>query len=372
MGRAVLIVGGGIAGLSTAWSLSRRGWSDVLLVERGELGGQASRQNASILKELSSDPVTAELARRGADFLRNPPAGFADGPLVEECGLFLVADEASATRLEAVLRSAHGVPFERLSPARLAQRLPFYRGPLAEAAFFPRDGRIHVHRVLEAYARGAREGGVELWTGRGVRELLREDGRVLGVRLEDGSSIHAETTVLASGAWAGEMARQVGSRLEFRPTRRHLLVTGSDDRLPPEGAIVWRLDESFYARPERGGWLACTCDQTDVEPDRLAPDPSEQRAIMDAARASLDPAPTGEPQDFWCGMRTFTPDGRFAIGPDPDLDGLFWVAGLGGAGMGTGPAVGELAASLLTGEATQEPWAQALAPARFRDTAVGS
>ncbi len=361
-----LIVGGGIAGLSTAWNLGQLGGERVLVLEReSAFGTHASAQNASILKELGEDSLTSELERRSARFLRNPPAGFADGPLVEECGLYLIADASSEEAFDDVLSRADGVLHEILTASQVRERLGFYRRPVTRAAFFPRDGRVQVPRLLAAFAEGAREKGVHLQTNAEVSGLLREDGVVRGATLTDGTEIRAKTTVLASGAWAGALAEKVGSRLRFRPTRRHLLVSAPTATVDPGGSILWHIDGRFYVRPERGGWLACAGDQTDVDPDRLELDPAEPRRISSVAAEAVTGFPSGPPQDRWCGLRTFSSDGSFVIGADPDLPGLFWVAGLGGAGIGCGPELGRTAARLLLGRAVDEPWVRDLSPGRF-------
>jgi len=201
---------------------------------------------------------------------------------------------------------------------------------------------------------------------RAVVALEEEGGRVSGVRLESGESVRAEATILAAGGWAGALAAAHGSRVRLRPTRRHLLVTRPDPRIDRHWPVLWHLGpDEFYCRPESGGLLICACDIEDVDPERVVRDERMKEALV--ARAllhlpSLDQARAGA---FWCGMRTLTDDGRFAVGPDPDRDGLFWVAGLAGAGMVCSAEVGRIASALLLGEPVGREVARALAPTRL-------
>jgi glycine/D-amino acid oxidase-like deaminating enzyme len=365
----VLIIGGGVAGLSTAWWLARRGVRGVVVLERNAaLGREASAQNAAILRTAMTDPVLQELAFQGADFLRAPPTGFADVPLVDECGLILIAGKDDAAELARWGDSvARHTEVEELNAAELARRAPHYALPVERALRIPREGRIEIAALVEGFARGARERGVELRTNQACTELLAVHGEVLGARLADDRVIRARTTVLAAGGWAGRIGRAAGSRVALRSTRRHLLVTERDARIDPRWPVVWGLGESFYSRPERGGLMLCACDQTDVDPDRCAPDPSVAADIARKAARSLPAFAAARTADFWCGMRTMTRDERFAIGPDPDLAGLFWVAGLGGQGMlSSGPA-GRLAAELIERGESDDPLAPALAPTRLAE-----
>jgi D-arginine dehydrogenase len=366
----VLILGGGVAGLATAWHLGQRGSASVLVCEREPLlGSMASAQNAAILRTLGADPLTTRLARAGADFLRRPPAGFTEVPLVEPTGLLLVAAGEAADALERVRRELPDGGGARALDATEARRLAPHLGHAPDDAtrlflFFPDEGRIDVAALVDALAAGARASGVELRTSAAAERLLVEEGRVCGTVLADGSTVRARTTVLAAGGWAGLLGHAAGSRVRLRPTRRHLLVTAADTAVDPRWPVLWIEDAGFYCRPESGGLLLSACDLVDVHPDACLPDPEVKGAIAAKTTRHLPAHAHAGAAHFWCGLRTLTADDRFALGPDPDLRGLFWVAGLGGHGMTAGTEVGRLAASLLLGGAEDPELALALAPGR--------
>ena len=188
---------------------------------------------------------------------------------------------------------------------------------------------------------------------------------MIGVRLEDGQEIRAETTVIAAGGWSGELGAELGSRVRLQPTRRHLMVTAPDRRVDPAWPVVWCLGEEFYCRPESGGLLLCACDQEVVDPNTCHPTGEMCQVVAEKAARLLPSHADAGAAHFWCGIRTLTEDGRFVIGFDPELRNLFWVAGLGGHGMVCSFEVGRLAADLLSGCDKDREVARALSPARF-------
>jgi glycine/D-amino acid oxidase-like deaminating enzyme len=367
-----LIVGGGIAGLSTAWHLAASEGGRILLLERENvLGSMSSGLNAGILRTLGSDALTTTLGRRSTKLFLEPPPCFGDAPLVDPCGLLLVADQGHTEELASWIKAAGLGPDEApdVGPAGCKRLAPHFGGEVAVAHWFPGEGRLDVAALVEGFARGARQRGVEIRTGAEVTGLLtrRTDssaGGVSGVRLSSGQEIRAGITILASGGWAGNLGIGAGSRVRLRPTRRHLLTTRVDASVDPSWPVVWSLSDGFYCRPESGGLLLCACDQVEVDPDHCVVDEQILETIAEKAQRLLPDYGDAGIAHYWCGMRTLTRDDRFAIGPDPDLAGLFWVAGLGGHGMVCGPEVGRLAADRLLGAST-DPLHPALDPSRL-------
>lgn len=361
----ILIVGGGVAGLATAWWLARRGVQDVLLLERETaLATHSSRKNAAILRTGGDEEDVERLAIESAAQLREPPCGFAERPLLDPCGILIaVAGMESAWERRALLDGRA----ERLPEARLESIAPALVLEGRRGIWFPGEGRIDIEALLAGFERGARAGGVAIECASRAVELLVRGGEVLGARVGD-RVFRAERTLLAAGGWAAEPALAKGSRVHLRPTRRHLVVTAPDPRVDPRGPVVWIEDDAFYARPESGGLLISACDEADANPDDAEPVPAErERALAKAARWLPSLAPFSVAR-WWQGIRTLAPDRRFVIGPDPDLAGLFWCAGLGGHGMLASFRIGELAADALLG-GRAEP---SVSPSRFAPEAARS
>ncbi len=341
----ILIVGGGVAGLATAWWLARRGARDVVLVERERaLATHSSRKNAAILRTATDEADLEPIAIRSAAFFREPPPGFSDRPILDPCGV-LIAVEGSENAWER--RALADGRAERITEAQCAERAPALAAAGRRALWFGREGRIDIEALLLGFEGGARAGGVRIDRSSNALELLVEGGAVVGARLGDGRDIRADRTLVAAGGWAAELAIAAGSRVRLRPTRRHLVLTREDARVDPRGPVVWVEDDAFYARPESGGLLLCACDEVDARPDDTVPvDAERDRALAKAARWIPSLAPFAVAR-WWMGVRTIGPGRRFVIGPDEDVPGLHWCAGLGGHGMLASFRVGELAADAL-------------------------
>ncbi|HJU84683.1 MAG TPA: FAD-dependent oxidoreductase [Holophagaceae bacterium] len=345
----ILIVGGGIAGLSTACHLAEAGATSIALVDRELVPGfYASGHNAGIARQLTGRMEHSRLAVRGRNRLAEA------GLLAPTGGLLLAAEAPSLDALEAEAH-ALGLAVQRGA----GPGLPGLRA-LAHLAV-PSDGVIDVHGLLGHCARRARELGAALRYGCAVEAIVPlADG--FEVQTSDGL-LRAGRLVNAAGAWAPELGRRAGGLdLELKPMRRHL--AWSDLPWPQDAPWAWWVDRPLYLRAESGGVLLCPCDESQVEPPPPGIQPDTDPTALDdlceqltALAPELMEAPIAR---AWSGLRTFSPDRRFVIGPDPLNPRLFWVAALGGHGMTTGLAVGELAARLLLEGGDHE-----LAPGRF-------
>lgn len=362
----VLIVGGGIAGVATAWELSRRGVRDVVLLERDAgLGRRATGQSAAILRSVMAEPAVRRASLQGSRFLRNPPPDFGAARPVDPCGLLLVADAGSRGELRDWHAALAGeLELVDLAAEQVRARAPHWRGPCDHGLYVPEEGRLDVPAILAAFERGARAGGVEFRLGARVAALARTDSAVSGVVLADGTRIAAERVVLAAGAWSSELARAAGSPIRLEAKRRHLALTLRSARVEPRWPVVWALGEPFYARVEGDALVVCVCDAATVEPDRATLDPAVVARLHERVAACLpDFAGLGLAR-AWCGLRTFAEDGDFVIGPDPALAHLVWVGGLGGHGITAASTVARLASDWIVEGGSRDPLAPHFAPGR--------
>jgi len=346
----VLIVGGGIAGLSTAFHLARSGVRGVVLAEREALPGfHASGRNAGIARQLTGRPEHTALAIQGRERLAQA------GLMETRGGILLGADPGGAGPLA---REAEVFGLEAI----LAEGSPYGELKAAEHLRVAGDGIIDIYGLLAACVQGAREGGVSLRFGCPVT-VLEADGAGFTVDL-GGARLRVRTLVNAAGAWAGALGRGAGGLdLAFAPLRRHL--AWSREPYPATRPYTWWADRPFYLRPERGGVLLCPCDEGPVDPPGPGAQPRVDAAVLAGLEASRGDLAPGLPElplaRAWAGIRTFSPDRRFVLGPDPVNPRLFWVAGLGGHGMTSGLAVGAWAARALR----EEIPGGALDPGRF-------
>ena len=363
----VVIVGGGIAGAAVAYFLAERGLTDVLLLEREpQPGYHATGRSAAVLSELDPIPTLQQLKVQSAGFLRAPPAGFAEDPLLVPSGIMLLFREPSWSAIRSVAPAieAAGTRLVLLDPAAALARVPVLLADRFDGAvLLPEDGHIDVHGLLWGYLRHARRAGAVQRFGVAVRGVRVEGGRATAVVTDDGE-VRARWVVNAAGAWAAEVGALAGAPLALVPHRRTIVVFDV-----PMDASAWPMVASdadrLYFAPESGGLKLSPMDEDPIAPCDARPD-DEVIAAGLARLARLAPAivPRGL-RRRWSGLRTFAPDRVPVVGEDPRVRGFFWLAGQGGAGIETSPTYGAVAADLLVDGRTDRFDATLLSPSRF-------
>jgi len=368
----VIIVGAGIAGASFAYFLSRCGVSDVLLVERERTAGcHATGRSAAVAYPLDPHPVIQQLKAPGIDFLRDPPEGFSQHPLLTRCGAMLVLKDplwSSVRKAVAETAAPPGVAIDLLSGEEARHRVPALDARECDGALFlPDAARIDVHELLGSYLRGAKQRAVE----------VRYDLEITGIRIDRGActgvvtprgEIRASRIVDAAGAWAGELGRLAGAApIELTPRRRCAIVYQTPEGLDASRwPHVGSAQHSVYFEAESGGLLMSPMDEEpmpacDAQPDELA-----IAAGLERLRALAPDLVPRSIRRSWAGLRTFCSDGAPVVGEDPILPGFFWLAGQGGNGIATSGGLGPVAVDLFTEGRTERLDVSLLSPARFR------
>ena len=369
----VVVIGAGIAGAAAAWHLAEH--ASVVMVEReGHPGAHATGRSAALHTETSGAPVVSTLAAVSRPFLAEPPAGFTDHALLSPRGLLWIARAGERGRLEdkAAAAAAHGVEVHRLDSSQCRELVGVLRPEAAAAGVFePHAMNIDVDGLLQGFLRGARRRGAELRLGAGVTAVAERAG---GWRVRAGDRHwDCDVVVNAAGAWCDPVAESAGVEpLGLRPLRRSVFVFP-----PPEGVSVagwpmaWDIGNRFYFEPEGPMLLVSPVDETPSEPCDARAETIDIARGVEEFEAATDLQVRGV-RRTWAGLRTFTPDDVPAAGFDPDSPGFFWLAGQGGYGIKTSPALGRLSAALILGEEPPVPpdAVAALDPARFRPGAA--
>jgi D-arginine dehydrogenase len=366
MRTAWVIVGAGIAGAAAAWALARRRLGPGVVLEREPLPGMhASGRNAALAYQAEGEAPLRLLAARSVAHLRALDQG--RQALLKPTGALTLAGRRTwfdlAARHQGCRRA--GIPTTLLPRQRAVRRFPFLERVEFEAALWsPTDGVLDIHELLARFLTLAREDGFALHTRTTADDLYFEGGRLRGVMAGD-RVIRADGVIDASGAWAGRLGRR-GRPLPLQPFRRHLFVTGTLDFVEPAWPPVWSLEGEFYFRPESGGLLLSPCDETPWPAEDPPVDPAAADLLADKLARHAPTLVDAALRRRWACLRTFAPDRLPLVGPDPDIPGLYHLAGLGGIGMTVSAAVGELLAAIVAGERPDWIEAALLAPARLR------
>ncbi|HEY0527115.1 MAG TPA: FAD-binding oxidoreductase [Stellaceae bacterium] len=373
-----LIVGGGIAGASAGFFLSAAGHRVTLLEREAAPGYHSTGRSAALYSENYGSAAIRALTSAGRAFFDAPPPGFADHKLLLPRGVLMVAPAAERgvfeRELAEGLRSAPGLrEVTRDEAIRLCPALaPDW---LDRALYEPHATDIDVHALHQGFLRGLRAGGGAVVTDADVRVVERLGGVGGGawrVTIAAGDIFEAPVLINAAGAWADEMARLAGARpVGLTPKRRTAFTID-----PPPGLAVerWpmviRASETLYFKPEAGRILVSPADETPTPPCDVQPDEID---VAEAA-ARLEEATTLRVRRIahkWAGLRSFVADKTPVVGFDPNAEGFFWLAGQGGYGIQTSPAMGRVAASLAAGRGLPADIADrgvteaVLSPARF-------
>ncbi len=364
----VVIIGAGFAGAATAYHLARRGVKDILILEQeNQAGFHSSGRNAAMARQVLPEPAMAALAREGAAFMRSLPPDWPTPAVLEQNGSLLLGSGEGWQKLIRDSESAkrQGIEVECWSPEKAKERVPVLKDASFEGGLWcSTDGVVDIHALLTGYLKIATARGARVRYGCNVKQIDVRDDCVSGVALLDGEVIKADAVINAAGAWAGSIGKLAGAiDISLRPLRRHLFVTAPLAWVDQRWPFVWDVSHDFYFRPEAGGLLLCACDQEEMAPGVPPTDNAVVEALAEKIKSYLPAASDVAIKKSWAGLRTFSPDGRFVIGWDPRIHGFFWVAGLGGHGMTTSYAVGNLAAELILNK--NEDLGKDFDPARF-------
>jgi sarcosine oxidase subunit beta len=335
---SVVVVGGGVIGLSAAYHLARSGVPDVVLVERDELGSGSTCKAAGGVRAQFSDAVNIELGLRSLRAFETFADDLGQEIDLHQVGyLFLLDRPEHVTLFEksVALQNELGVPSRMLEVAEAAPMSPLVstEGLLA-AAYSPTDGHCTPESVVLGYATAARAAGATILPHTAVEGIDLDGDTVRGVRTTAGV-IATDTVVCAAGAWSREVGAMAGVDLPVTPERREIVVTEPVPGLDPRTPFTIDFATTFYFHAEGRGLLMGMSD-----PDLLA-DAVERRvpSLGDVGIAG-----------GWAGLYENTPDHNALIGEAEGISRFLYATGFSGHGFLMGPAVGEVVRDLYRGD----------------------
>jgi D-arginine dehydrogenase len=347
----VIVIGAGIAGTSVAAELSAN--CKVLLMEaEAQPGFHATGRSAALFSELYGPPAIRALSRASRDFLFHPPAGFTEVPLLKARGTLFVATHDQLDALEKLSQS-ETVLASAIGAARACALCPILRDDvIAGAVYEPGACDIDVSALHLGYLRQFRAASGTASLASPVTSINYVSGawRVAAGREDHNAAI----IVNAGGAWADEIAMLGGVMpLGLSPLRRTaVLVDPPADQDSAHWPMVIDIDEQFYFKPDAGKLLLSPADETPSPPCDAQPDEWDIAVAVDRVTAVAD-INVRRVSHSWAGLRTFAPDRLPIVGFDTNADGFFWLAGQGGYGVQTAPALGKFAAALIHGSGNQ-------------------
>ena len=359
----VIIIGAGVAGLSTAMQLAGRG-ARVLVLERERIGNGSTGRAAGLLGQLRGNAEHTRMLIDGLAIVRELEQ-LAGVEIFVQTGSLRVAETpervAEIASLVAMGKSI-GFDIDHMPIEEVARRMPYmWTGDLIDACYCPTDGHIQPAELVAAYLKVGKQRGVEIKTNTPVTEIIVEHGEVQGVRTPAGE-FHAPVVLNAGGPWSYLNAELADSVLPTAAIGHYYLTTRPHpdhpvDRLSP---AVRDRHYRLYTRPESGGLIVGIYDpEPDLHNMRKLPvdfDMSRMKAardslqvarLIEAANARFPWIDERTPMTITTGIMTFTPDARPFCGEMPNLKGLFHASGFSGHGIVQSPAIGLIMSQLI-------------------------
>ena len=347
----VIVIGGGIAGVSIGFELSKTA-TVCLLETEGTLAFHTTGRSAATFLETYGGPQIRALTTGSRAFLENPPEFF-ESQLLTPRPLLQFAKQGRGSVIEQL--HADVLPLvpdaELLDPDQVAELFPVVTpGYVENGMYEPGAMEIDVAGLHQGYVRGLRANKGEIVKNAQVVGLTRGP-ESWTAETSGGERYTADVIINAAGAWGDVVAELAGAKpVGLMPLRRTIFMINS-----PQGAdtkdlpIFGDIDQSFYVKPEGAQFLCSPADETPCPPmDAKADEVEIARAIDEINAATTLNARSVTTS--WAGLRSFVPDRNFVVGPDPEVPGFHWFLGQGGYGIQTAPASAIVGAALVRGE----------------------
>jgi sarcosine oxidase subunit beta len=350
----VVVIGGGVIGLSTAYHLARSGVGDVLLLDQGSFGAGSTCKAAGGVRASFSDEANIVMGNYGLEvFERFGELFDQEIDLVQNGYLFLLDDAADVADFErsVALQQSLGVDARMIDPAEAKRLAPIISTDgLLAAAYAPRDGHCTPESVVLGYARAARRAGATLVPNCRVTGGVVVDGTIRAVDTEAGR-VETGAVVCCAGAWSRAVGEWFGVDLPVDPVRRQIVVTEPIPDLDRTMPMTIDFSTTFYFHEEGPGMLVGMSDRNETPGFKLSRGDEWLPGLAEAIERRAPSLGEVGIASGWAGLYEVTPDHNGLIGEAPEVSRFLYATGFSGHGFLLGPAIGEVMSSLVRGEA---------------------
>lgn len=357
----VVIIGGGIAGCSIAYHLTKLGINDVVLLERKQLTCGTTWHAAGLIGQLRNSRQMTELAKYTSELLYELERETGQATGFKQNGSISLA--LNDGRFEELKRGASmaknfGLDVQVIGPSEVQQLWPMLNlDGVVGGVFLPKDGQANPTDITQAFAKGARMRGAKIYEHAKVDKLLVENGRAVGVQTEHGV-IKAKTVVLAAGMWSRELAAQVGVSIPLHAAEHFYIVTEAVTGLPSNLPVLRVPDECAYYKEDAGKILLGAFEPVakpwgmqgiseDFCFDALPDDFDHFEPILTSATHRVPALEHTGIKTFFNGPESFTPDDRYLLGETAEVKDLFVACGFNSIGIQSSGGAGKALAQWI-------------------------
>lgn len=350
----VIVIGAGIAGAGVAAHLAEH--ARVVLLEReSQPGYHSTGRSAALFSEIYGNEHVRALSRASRDFFYSPPREFTEIELVKPRGTLFLATHEQEPLIEKMLREPGVAQLTEFIDTQAAcEKCSILdAGKIAGGLFEEAAQDIEVHELHHGYLRKFRARGGIQFSSTGVDALEYANG---GWNVAAGKLRFAAPYIVnAAGAWADQVAALAGlAPLGLTPKLRTAALVPVPATIGvAKFPLVIDIAEQFYFKPDAGDLLVSPADETPVPPSDVQPDELDIAVAIDRIE-QVTTLQINRVKHRWAGLRTFAPDKTPVVGWDDRAAGFFWLAGQGGYGIQTAPALSELAAAAVLGREMPE------------------
>jgi len=359
----VVVIGGGVAGCSTAYHLAKFGWKDTILVERDQLTSGTTWHAAGLVSQLGPSAAITKIRKYTTDLYKEleKKIEFSAG-LKLNGALSIATTEGRWQELQRQATTAQlfDVNVEVLNTQKVKEKYPIINEKdVLGGIFMKGDGQADPIGVTNLLAKAAKKEGVKIFEKSPVEKILVKNGRIAGVKVNN-QVIECEYIVLATGMWSRQIGEELGVSIPLYPAEHFYIITEPIKDLPKDLAVLRDFNNSLYLKEDAGKLLVGIFEGKSIpafnKTNKVPNDfsfgefPENFDHFEPYLEASFKRVPLLENagiRKFFAGPESFTPDTNTLLGEVPEVKNFFVCCGFNSIGIGSGGGAGKVTAEWM-------------------------
>ena len=359
----VVVIGGGVAGCSTAYHLAKFGWKDTILLERDQLTSGTTWHAAGLVSQLGPSAAITKIRKYTTDLYKEleKKTGFSAGlKLNGALSIATTKGRWQELQRQATTAQLFDVNVEVLNVDQVKKKYPIINEKdVLGGIFMQGDGQADPIGVTNLLAKAAKDEGVQIFEKSPVEKIIVKNGRIAGVKVNN-STIECEYIVLATGMWSRQIGEELGVSIPLYPAEHFYIITEPIKELPKDLAVLRDFDARLYLKEDAGKLLVGIFEGKSIaafaKTHKVPKDfsfgefPENLDHFEPYLEASFKRVPLLENagiRKFLAGPESFTPDTNTLLGEVPEVKNFFVCCGFNSIGIGSGGGAGKVTAEWM-------------------------